>query len=340
MATIKAWAAYEPGTVLKQFTYELSPLDAEEVEIEVLHCGLCHTDISFIKNELGFLQFPLVAGHEIVGKIVALGDISKRKGLTIGQVVGLGWMASSCGHCDPCLAGNQNLCKNGQPTIMGRHGGFADRVKAHWMWIIPIPEELNPADAGPLFCAGMTVFAPLAEYGVSPTQKIGIFGIGGLGHLAVQFSNAWGAEVTAFSSTASKLDEIKKMGADHIVSSRDTFEWDNLKGTFDLLIITVAVPLDWQKIIAMLAPKGRLHFVGIVFEPIPVSVLDLLIPNLSISASPGSTRTSVNNMLRFAARHGISPMVEHMPMSQINRAIERAESGTGGYRIVLDADFE
>ncbi|HTD42170.1 MAG TPA: NAD(P)-dependent alcohol dehydrogenase [Mucilaginibacter sp.] len=339
MSTVKAWAALEPGAKLQPFTYELAQITAEEVEIEVEYCGLCHTDISFIKNEWGTIPFPLVPGHEITGKIVALGDIARQKGLSIGQTVGMGWNAESCGHCDPCLAGDQHLCTTIKATIWGNHGGFASRVKAHWMWAIPIPEGVNSKDAGPLFCAGITVFSPLMEFGVKPTDRIGVFGIGGLGHLSIQFAHAWGADVTAFSSTASKYEEIKKLGADHIVSSRDTNEWDALKGTFDLIIITVAVPLDWEKIIAMLSPRGRLHFVGIVFEPIPVSVVSLLISQKSVSASPGGSRTSINKMLQFAARHRISPIVEHFPMSKVNEAIEHAESGKANYRIVLDADF-
>ncbi len=340
MNTVKAWAALEPGAELIPFTYEMGPLDAEEVEVEVQYCGLCHTDIAFIKNEWGTIPFPLVPGHEITGKIVALGDVAKTKGLRIGQTVGIGWTNGSCGHCGPCLDGDQNLCENVKATIWGHHGGFASKVKAHWIWAVPIPDGLDPADAGPMFCAGITVFSPLMEYGVKPTDRIGVFGIGGLGHLAIQFCHAWGAEVTAFSSNAAKHDETKKLGADHIVSSRDTSEWDVLKGKFDIIIVTVAVPLDWDKIIAMLGPKGRLHFVGIVYEPIPVSVIALLGVQKSISASPGGSRGVLDKMLRFAAHHKIKPVTEHFPMSRINDAIAHLEAGKANYRIILDADFK
>jgi uncharacterized zinc-type alcohol dehydrogenase-like protein len=339
MSTVKAWAALEPGAELQPFTYEMGALGAEEVEVEVEYCGLCHTDVAFIKNEWGTIPFPLVPGHEITGKIVALGDVAKEKGLSIGQTVGIGWTSESCGHCGPCLNGDQNLCENVKATIWGRHGGFASRVKAHWIWAVPIPEGLDPADAGPMFCAGITVFSPLLEYGVKSTDRIGVFGIGGLGHLSIQFCHAWGAEVTAFSSTVSKSEETKKLGADRIVSSRDTNEWDALKGKFDLIIVTVAVPLDWEKIIAMLGPKGRLHFVGIVYEPIPVSVISLLGIQKSISASPGGSRGVLDKMLRFAAHHHIKPITEHFPMSKVNEAIAHLEAGKANYRVILDADF-
>ncbi len=339
MSIVKAWAAPEAGAKLVPFTYEMGPLGPEEVEIKVLYCGVCHTDLSFIHNEAGGIPFPLVPGHEIIGEVVALGNVAAEKGLSVGQTVGLGWYKESCGHCDRCLEGYQNLCPNAKATIYGSHGGFASHIKAHWIWTVPIPEKLNIADAGPMLCAGITVFAPLLELGIRPTDKIGIFGIGGLGHLAVMFAHAWGADVTAFSSSKAKYADIKKMGADHVVSSRDSSEWETQQGKFDLILITVAVPLEWDKIIAMLAPKGRLHFVGIIFEPVPLSVMSLLIPMRSVSASPGGTRSEIDKMLRFAARHNISPIVEHRPMSAVNEAIEYVESGKANYRVILDADF-
>ncbi len=339
MKKIKAWAALEPNAKLQPFTFDPPPLKPEEVEIEVDHCGLCHTDIAFIKNEWGNIPFPLVPGHEAVGRIAALGDIAKEKGLKLGQTVGVGWNKGSCLHCGPCIEGAQHLCSSIQPTIFGNYGGFAERIRAHWIWTIPLPEGLKKEDAGPLFCAGITVFAPLIEHHVNPTARVGVFGIGGLGHLALQFYKAWGCDVTAFSSTAAKRDEIKKLGANHIASSRDTSEWEALKGKFDFIIVTATAPLDWGKIIAMLAPKGRLHFVGIIYEPIPLSVVSLLVPQAEISASPGGSRGAMDKMLRFAAQHKITPWTEHFPMSKVNDAIQYLETGKPNYRIVLDADF-
>jgi uncharacterized zinc-type alcohol dehydrogenase-like protein len=328
-----------PGTKLEPYTYALSSLGPEEAEIRVDYCGICHTDLSFLHNEWGTVPFPLVAGHEIIGTVVALGEIAKEKGLHIGQTVGLGWNKESCGHCEPCLEGSQNLCTNLKATIMGNHGGFASHVKAHWLWTVPIPEKLNAADAGPLLCAGITVFSPLMQFGVKPTDRIGIFGIGGLGHLAVQFAHAWGAEVTAFSSSVHKYEDIRKLGADYVVSSKDRGGWEALKGRFDLILITASAPLEWDKIIAMLGPKGRLHFLGVVYEPVPVSVVQLLLSLVSVSASPVGTRSEIGKMLEFAARHNIGPIVEHWPMSEINEAIAYVEEGKANYRVVLDADF-
>ncbi|GAA4318216.1 NAD(P)-dependent alcohol dehydrogenase [Mucilaginibacter gynuensis] len=338
MTKVNAWAQMEPNGKLVPYTYELTPVDAEEVEVEIDNCGLCHTDLSALNGDFG-LPRPIVAGHEITGRIVALGEVAKNKGLSVGQTVGIGWNKESCGHCDQCLNGDPHLCVNLKTIILGSNGGFSSRIKAHWLWVIPVPEGIDAADAGPLFCAGITVFYPLLEYGLKPTDKVAVFGIGGLGHLAVQFAHAWGSEVTAFSSTAAKHDETLKLGADRIVSSRDSAGWEHLKGTFDLIIVTVSVSLEWDKIIAMLAPKGRLHFVGIPYEAIPVSVLSLLIPQTSVSASPAGSRSAFKKMLDFASRHKIKAMIEHFPMSKINDAIEHLESGKANYRVVLDADF-
>ena len=339
MATVKAWAVLKGKGELQPFTYDMPLLAAEEVEIKVENCGICHTDLGFIANDIGLTVFPLVPGHEITGRIVAMGAIAAEKGLSIGQKVGVGWFKASCGYCDPCLNGNQNLCINSQATIWGNYGGWSERVRAHWIWTMPIPEELDTRDAGPLMCAGITVFAPLMELGIRPTSQIGVFGIGGIGHLALQFAAAWGAKVTAFSNSPAKAEEIKRLGATTVVPSKDVDSWKPLAGKFDLIIITVAAPLDWDKIIQLLAPNGKLHFVAILPEPIPVSVLLLLLGQRSLTTNLGGSRGVMDKMLRFAAQHKIAPVTEHFPMSKVNEAIGKIESGKAAYRIVLDADF-
>jgi len=342
MATIKAWAVFKPNGELQPFEYELPPLGAEEVEVKVEYCGICHTDLGFIANEganIIPIPYPLVPGHEITGTIVAMGPIAAQKGLSIGQKVGVGWMKSSCGHCDPCLNGEQNLCINGQATIMGNYGGWAERVRVHWIWTIPLPEGLDIRDAGPLMCAGITVFAPLMELDISPTSHIGVIGIGGLGHLALQFAAEWGAKVTAFTNNPAKTEEIKKLGASTVIAGNDAKEWDSLKGTFDLIIVTAAAHLDWDKIMQLLAPNGKLHILGILYEPIPISVIFLTLGQRSLSSSLVGSRGVMDKMLRFAARHGIKPITEHFPMSKVNEAIRKLESGKAAYRVVLDADF-
>jgi len=241
-------------------------------------------------------------------------------------------------HCRQCKSGNQHLCPQSTFTIVGHRGGFASRVRAHWAWTIPLPEKTDVAEAGPLLCGGVTVFNPLATY-ATPTSRVGIVGIGGLGHMAVKFAVAWGCDVTAFTSSESKFDEARGFGAHHVVSSRDSAAIKKRAGTFDLLIVTVNAPLDWEALVASLAPCGRLHFVGFVPEPIPVAVVTLIMGQRSISGSPIGSPVTTETMLDFAARHNITPQTEHFPMSRINEAFERLEAGKARYRIVLDADF-
>jgi uncharacterized zinc-type alcohol dehydrogenase-like protein len=239
--------------------------------------------------------------------------------------------------CRQCLSGSHQLCSQVQPTIVGHNGGFAEKVRAHWAWTIPLPEKLDSAEAGPLLCGGITVFNPLAMY-ASPTSRVGIVGIGGLGHMGVKFAAAFGCEVTAFTSSPSKFEEARGFGADHVVSSRDADAIAGLAGTFDLLIVTVNAGLDWNGFINTLAPNGRLHVVGAVLEPMPIAALALIFGQKSVSGSPTGSPVDIETMLEFAARHGVVPQTEHMPMSRINEAFERLEAGKARYRIVLDAD--
>src|SRR6267378_1195096 len=258
--------------------------------------------------------------------------------VAVGQRVGVGWFSGSDMHCRQCMSGNHHLCPEAQATIIGHRGGFATHIRAHWAWTIPLPEKLNFADAGPLLCGGITVFSPLAMY-AKPTDRVGIIGIGGLGHMAVKFAAAYGCEVTAFTSSESKFDEAKGFGANHVVSSKDSAAIKKLGGSFDLLISTVNVKLDWDAMIGTLAPNGRLHVVGAVLEPIPIAAFSLILQQRSVSGSPTGSPVAIETMLDFASRHNVVPQTEHFPMRKINEAFARLESGKARYRIVLDADF-
>src|SRR5258706_6370460 len=279
----QAWVAKAAKQPMVLETVDLGPLGAEDVEVAVEHCGLCHSDLSVLNNDWGISQFPATLGHEVTGRIIALGP--NTKALAVGQRVGVGWFSGSDMHCHQCLSGNHHLCPQGQATIIGKRGGFESRVRTHWAWAIPLPEKLNFAEAGPLLCGGITVFNPLAMH-AKPTDRVGIIGIGGLGHMAVKFAAAYGCDVTAFTSSDSKSDEAKGFGANYVASSKDSAAIKKLAGRFDLLISTVSVPLDWDAMINMLAPHGRLHVVGAVLQPIPVSAFALLASQRSVSGSP------------------------------------------------------
>jgi alcohol/geraniol dehydrogenase (NADP+) len=332
----RAWVAKAAKQPMVLETLDPGPLGAEDVEVAVDHCGLCHFDLSIFNNEWGVSQFPAVLGHEVIGRITAVGPRAKAR--NVGQRVGVGWFSSSDMHCRQCMSGNHHLCPQAQATIIGDRRGFASHVRAHWAWIIPLPEKLNFADAGPRLCGGITVFSPLAMH-AKPTDRVGIIGIGGIGHMAVKFAAAYGCDVTTFTSSESKFDEAKGFGATHVVSSKDPTAIKKLAGSFDLLISTVNVPLDWDALINTLGPNGRLHVVGAALEPIPVSAFALILQQRAVSGSPTGSPVAIETMLDFAARHDIAPQTEHFPMSQINEAFARLESGKARYRIVLDADF-
>jgi len=332
----KAWVTKAAKQPMVLESADLGALGDEEVEVAVEHSGLCHSDLSVHNNEWGISKFPAVLGHEVVGRITALG--SDAKGLKVGQRVGVGWYCGCDMYCRQCLSGNHHLCPNAQATIIGHRGGFASHIRADWTWVFPLPDKLNVADTGPLLCGGITVFSPLMMY-ANPTSRVGIIGIGGLGHMAVKFAAAYGCDVTAFTSSESKFDEARSFGANQVVSSKDSAAIKKLAGSFDLLISTVNVPLDWDAMINSLAPNGRLHNVGAVTEPIPVQAFSLILSQRSVSGSPTGSPVAIANMLDFASRHNIAPQTEHFPMSRIHEAFARLESGKARYRIVLDADF-
>jgi uncharacterized zinc-type alcohol dehydrogenase-like protein len=334
---IKAYAAPEAGAKFEPFEYDPGELGSEEVEIKVSHCGICHSDMSMRNNDWMMSVFPFVGGHEAVGEIVAVGE--NAKGVSVGDKVGLGWNAESCMHCAHCLSGFQVNCPNLVATIVERHGGFADRVRCHWSWAIKLPEALDASKAGPLFCGGITVFNPFVQNNIKPTDKVGVVGIGGLGHLALQFADKWGCEVTAFSTSASKADEAKRMGADLVVDTRSDAELESLKGKFDMILTTANQPLKWDLYMNALAPKGKLHVVGAVLEPIPIISFQLIGGQKSVTGTATGSQKVVMDMLEFCARHNIETVTEHFKMSAINEAFEHLESGKARYRIVLENDF-
>lgn len=330
------WAAVAKGAPLQLTEFEVPQLSADEVEITVDYCGLCHSDLSMIDNEWGVSRYPFVPGHEVVGRVVRLG--TNVRTLKIGQQVGVGWYSGSCMCCSSCLQGTQQLCGSVQPTIIGHQGGFADRLRAHWAWAVPLPEAIDPSLAGPLFCGGLTVFTPLLDFDIRPTHRVGVVGIGGLGHLALRFLRAWGCEVVAITSTASKQEEALQLGAHRVVASNDTEAMAALACTLDMVLVTASASLNWDALIASLRANGRLHIVGMPLEAIPVRAMNLIRLQRSVSGSPTGSPSTLATMLEFCARHGIVPQVEHFPMSEINAALQHLREGKARYRVVLSND--
>jgi uncharacterized zinc-type alcohol dehydrogenase-like protein len=336
MTQFHGWATLAAGQPLAPYAFDPGPLKPEEAEIAVEYCGLCHSDLSVVNNDWGNTRFPLVPGHEAVGRVLALGE--QAKGLKVGQRVGIGWTAESCMFCHQCLSGDQHLCAQAVPTILGHNGGgFADRLRAHWAWTIPLPEGIDVAASGPLLCGGVTVFAPLATFDIKGSDHVGVIGIGGLGHMGIKFANAWGCEVTAFTSSDSKQAEARGFGAHRVISSRSKQAIADAASSIDLLLVTTNVSLDWPAMLQTLKPRGRMHVVGAVVEPMGIPAFSLIGGQKSVSGSPTGSPAMLATMLEFAARHKIAPQVEYFPLSKVNDALAHLRAGKARYRIVLDA---
>ena len=336
MSTFHAYAATTPHSALQPFTFDPGELRPEEVEVKVSHCGICHSDVSMLDNEWGMSKFPFVPGHEAVGTVVALGV--EAKGLKIGQRVGVGWTAYSCLSCHECLSGDHHLCATNQGTIVGRYGGFSDRLRVQWTWARPLPDALDLAKTGPLLCGGITVFAPFIQYNIPSTARVGVIGIGGLGHMALQFANKWGCEVHAFTTSDSKEKEARQLGAHYVHNTRHDGVLKKIAGSLDLIISTINVPIDVPGLLETLAANGRLHVVGAILKPMQVPAFGLIMRQKSVSGSPTGSPTAIDRMLEFSARHSIAPITETFPMSRVNDALDHLRSGKARYRIVLAND--
>lgn len=332
---VHAYAASGAKEPLKPFEYELGSIARSEVDIDVKFCGVCHSDLSMLNNDWDMTQYPLVPGHEVVGTVAAVGDSISH--IKVGDSVGVGWFSKSCMTCNQCMGGNHNLCASAEGIMLGRHGGFADKVRVDASWVTPLPSSIDSAKAGPLFCGGITVFNPIVEYNVKPTNRVGVIGIGGLGHMALQFLSAWGCEVTAFSSNPDKEKEARSYGAHNFVNSKDPDALSALEGTFDFILCTANANLPWDSFISALGPKGKLHFVGVPPEPVSTHVFPLLAGQRSISATPLGSPATTRTMLEFCARHEISPITQLFPMSEVNEALEVLRNGDARYRLVLEA---
>ena len=329
---IQAYAANKAKQILKPFIYKKPKLGPYSVEIVISHCGICHSDIHLIDNDWKISTYPLVPGHEIIGHVVKKGALVT--GVKKGDRVGVSWQRSSCLHCDECLSGNDNTCLQKEATCVGHHGGFADRIIVDGRFIYSIPKKLDSAEAAPLLCGGATVFAPLKRY-AKPHMSVAIIGIGGLGHLGLQFASAFGCEVTALSSSKGKEKEAKRFGADRFVSIKDKKALQKIGGSFDFILSTSPADLKADQLVGLLKPSGVLCFVGRPHEPLEVEVGLLISGQKSICGSTVASRDTINEMLKFAERHGIKAQIELFPFNKVNEAIARLRKNQVRYRAVL-----
>jgi uncharacterized zinc-type alcohol dehydrogenase-like protein len=326
------YAAMVQGQALVPFTYEQPTLGEHDVRVPVTHCGLCFTDIHGIDNYYGVVTYPFVPGHEIVGYVSEIGEAAS--GLKIGDRVGIGWLGRSCGECEWCKGGEEQLCVDiVQAGTWVPYGGFASSVVADSRFAYPIPHAMPSEVAAVLLCAGIAVYNPLRLYTNQNTQKIGIIGIGGLGHLGIQFARALGYEVTVISSSPTKKEEAMAFGAQHFVASDDITSFQKLEFSFDFLLCTAHGNINWEWLLTILKKRGKLIVVG--FPDVAFNSTDFVVHELSITGSFLSNRATMREMLFFAQEHSIKPWVELMPMTKVNEAIERVKQNKARYRIVL-----
>lgn len=330
--TIQGYAASSATSRLALHHYDEKPLRPMDVEIAVTHCGICHTDLHLINNDWGLTSYPFVPGHEIVGEITRLGSsVTDRR---IGERVGVGFLAGADFTCDECAAGRDNLCEHWEPTCIGREGGFAERVVADSRLAFPIPDAIASEHAAPLMCAGVTVFAPLLRY-ANPATRLGVVGIGGLGHLALQFGRAFGCHVTAFTTSPSKAEEARQLGADVVVDASQPGALAACANSCDLLLCTATANVPWNDYVGVLRRNGKLCLLGIPGHEVSIAPVPLIFFQRSVVSSGIGSRMEMRQMLDFAARHDIAPQVEVFPMQEVNTALERLRANAVRYRAVL-----
>jgi uncharacterized zinc-type alcohol dehydrogenase-like protein len=330
---IRAYAATAAGRPLEPYQFVPEPLRAMEVDIAVTHCGMCHTDLHLAQNDFGITPFPLVPGHEAVGTVAQVGSAVTE--VRVGQRVGVGWLAGADFTCRQCLVGLDNMCASGQPTCVGHAGGYADRLRADARLAFPIPDGLASEHAAPLLCAGVTVFAPLLRH-VRAIDRVGIIGVGGLGHLALQYARAMGCHVTAFSTSPDKEAEARGFGAHDFVAASAAGALAARAATCDFLLYCATADLPWADYLGVLRPDGKLCLVGFpASKAVDVSVIPLIFGQKSVLASGIGSRAEMHAMLEFSALHGVVPQVELYPMREVNAVMDRLARNEVRYRAVL-----
>jgi len=332
-STIHAMAALERGAPLTPFAYGLGPLAPCDATVRVRACGVCRSDLHCIDDDWKRSRYPLVPGHEAIGEVVELGTGVTH--LKIGDRVGVGWQRSSCLACDDCLSGDENLCEHSQATILDGYGGFGDHVRIDARFAFRIPEGIETLDAGPLLCGGITVYSALRAAGMRSGQHIGVLGVGGLGHLAVQFAAKLGNQVTAFTKSQDKAAFAARLGADDAIVCPGPAPGRKPARPLDILINTAPANQDWAAWLRLLGSDGTLTFVGIPEEPIVIPAGTLLDRRKRVMGSPIGGRAQMNEMLRLADAFGVRPVIETFDLADANRAVASVRDNTVRYRAVL-----
>ncbi|QFY44049.1 NAD(P)-dependent alcohol dehydrogenase [Candidatus Methylospira mobilis] len=337
------YAAYDAATPLRPFGFERREPLAEDVHIEILYCGVCHSDLHQVRNEWGGSHFPLVPGHEIVGRVAGIGGAVTQ--FKPGDLVGVGCLVDSCRTCPECVDDQEQYCDqlvltyNSHDRHSGgmTYGGYSNRVVVDQRFVLKISERLDPAAAAPLLCAGITTWSPLRHWRVGPSQKVGVVGLGGLGHMGVKFAHAFGAEVVLFTTSPGKSEDARRLGADAVVVSKNAEEMTRHSGSFDFILDTVAAAHDLDPYLTLLKRDGTLCLLGVPDHPHPApNAANLIFKRRNLAGSLIGGLRETQEMLDFCAEHGIVSDIEQIPMQQINTAYQRMLKGDVKYRFVID----
>jgi uncharacterized zinc-type alcohol dehydrogenase-like protein len=343
MPKIPAYAAASAGAPLAPFTVERREPGPRDVLIDVLYCGVCHSDVHQARDEWGGGLFPMVPGHEIVGRVRQVGRAVTK--LAQGDLAGVGCMVDSCRECGPCRHDTEQFCEKGAAftyngTEMDRRtptfGGYSSRIVVDERFVLKVPAGLDPAGAAPLLCAGITTWSPLREWNCKPGDRVAVVGLGGLGHMAVKLAASMGAEVTMLSTSASKEADARRLGAHAFASTKEASTFSRLAGRFDLIVDTISAPHDYDAYLGLLRPKGAMVLLGVPPAPTPVAAFSLISGNKRLAGSLIGGIAETQAMLDYCAQHGIVSDVEVIPIQKINEAYERMVRGDVRYRFVID----
>lgn len=341
MTTTKAYAGYDAVSPLKPYSFDRREVGESDVQIDIQYCGVCHSDIHTVRNEWGGAKYPLVPGHEIVGTVKKVGN--KVKKFKAGDVVGVGCMVGSCGDCESCTKNLEQFCQRGiftynttQDDGITTKGGYSDNIVVNEKFVLKVPTNLKLEEVAPLLCAGITTYSPMMHWKISKNQKVGVIGLGGLGHMSVKFAKALGAHVVVFTRSSSKVADAMKMGANEVVISTNQDEMKKHANSFHFIIDTVSAPHDVNSYLALLKLEGTLCMVGVSPDPHQVKSSSLIFGRRNLSGSLIGGIAETQEMLDFCGKNNISCDIEMIPIQKINEAYERILKSDVKYRFVID----
>jgi alcohol dehydrogenase (NADP+) len=342
MYETKAYSAASATALLASTRIPRRDLTAHDVQIEILFCGICHSDLHAARNEWGFTVYPIVPGHEIVGRVARVGSAVTR--YEPGDLVAVGCLVDSDGTCPSCTEGLEQFCPNQTLTFGGpdkhlggvTYGGYSDSIVVDERFVLRVPSSLEPARAAPLLCAGITTYSPMRHWGITRGKKVGVVGLGGLGHMGVKFAHAFGAHVVVFTTSPGKTEDALRLGADEVVVSRNRDEMRKHTGSFDYILDTVSADHDVNALIKLLRRDGNMTLVGAPAKPLAVAAFGLIMGRRSLSGSNIGGIAETQEMLDFSGEHGITADVEIIPIQKVNESYERLLRSDVKYRFCID----